>query len=81
MLTMIHSFCDTGNDASSRNSTQLVEAAFDGDLDEVKNYLDKGEFSALRLHLRVCSFLTLSTVVIMPCLQYAWYNCYVAILN
>lgn len=25
-----------------RNSTQLVEAAFDGDLTEVKNYLDKG---------------------------------------
>lgn len=25
-----------------RNSTQLVEAAFDGDLDEVKNWLDKG---------------------------------------
>ena len=27
---------------NNRNSTQLVEAAFDGDLDEMKSWIDKG---------------------------------------
>jgi hypothetical protein len=35
-----------------RNSAQLVEAAFDGDLDEVKNQLDKGNLT--RSYKGVC---------------------------
>ena len=33
-----------------RNSTQLVEAAFDGDLEEVKAQLEKGEFTFHATH-------------------------------
>ena len=47
-----------------RNSAQLVEAAFDGDLEEVKNHLDKGERKDVPSALLLCLAVIMRSVIL-----------------
>ena len=66
--------------SSNRNSTQLVEAAFDGDLGEVKNYLDKGDltgvFEMLYCLVKVVGISAIISITLRPLLLFVELLCF-----